>query len=86
MGKYEKLRFGNGDDWIRKDKGLAQRYNIRLHKRGKGNKTTHVELQGYRKVLFSRNQSLIAFDEKQRLRIVLFSAQVNQNVPIKMSD
>ena len=50
VGKYQRLRFGNGADWARQDGTLAKYYNIRLHKKGRGNKTTHVELQGYRKV------------------------------------
>lgn len=50
VGKYQRLQFGNGADWARDDGTLAKHYNIRRHKRGKGNKTTHVELQGFRKV------------------------------------
>lgn len=50
VGKYESLKFGNGADWARNDGTLAKHYNIRRHKRGSGNKVTHVELQGYRKV------------------------------------
>lgn len=50
VGEYLDLRFGNGADWARRDGTLAKYYNIRLHKKGKGNKTTHVELQGYKKV------------------------------------
>ena len=50
VGKYQRLQFGNGADWARQNGNLAKHYNIRLHKKGKGNKTTHVELQGYRKV------------------------------------
>ena len=49
VGKYEKLRFGNGGSWIRPSTKLAQSYNIRRHPEGRG-KITHVELQGYRKV------------------------------------
>jgi len=50
VGKYESLKFGNGADWARNDGTLAKHYNIRRHKRSRGNKVTHVELQGYRKV------------------------------------
>ena len=50
VGKYESLKFGNGADWARNDGNLAKHFNIRRHKRGRGNKVTHVELQGYRKV------------------------------------
>ena len=50
VGKYQRLRFGNGVDWARRNGTLAKRYNIRLYKSGKGNKVTHVELQGYKKV------------------------------------
>ena len=52
-GKYEKLQFGNGGDWIRKDSTLAKYYNIRRHPQGKG-KITHVELQGYKKVVIQK--------------------------------
>lgn len=50
VGKYQRLQFGNGADWARRSGTLAKHYKVCLHKRGKGNKTTHVELQGYRKV------------------------------------
>ena len=50
VGKYQRLQFGNGADFARQDGTLAKYYNICLHKRGSGNKITHVELQGYRKV------------------------------------
>ena len=49
VGKYEKLQFGNGGSWIRKDGSLAKYYNIRRHPVGRG-KITHVELQGFNKV------------------------------------
>ena len=47
VGRYQKLQFGNGADWARKEGTLAKHYNVILHKKGKGNKTTHVELKGY---------------------------------------
>ena len=47
VGKYQRLQFGNGADWARKDGTLAKHYKICLHKKGRGNKITHVELQGY---------------------------------------
>ncbi len=50
QGKYQKLAFGNGGDWARNDGTLAKHYNVLRHKRGKGNKITHVELHGYKKV------------------------------------
>lgn len=36
IGKYEKLQFGNGGSWIRKDGSLAKHYNIRRHPPGRG--------------------------------------------------
>ena len=53
IGKYDKLRFVNGGDWIRKDGSLAKHYNIRRHPPGNG-KITHVELQGYNKVVIQK--------------------------------
>ncbi len=53
VGEYENLQFGNGGDWIRKDGPLAKHYNIRRHPEGRG-KITHVELQGYRKVVIQK--------------------------------
>lgn len=47
VGRYQDLVFGNGASWARKDGTLAKYYKIRLHKRGRGNKTTHVALRGY---------------------------------------
>ena len=52
-GKYAKLQFGNGGDWIRKDGSLAKHYNIRRHPASHG-KITHVELQGYNKVVIQK--------------------------------
>ncbi len=52
-GNYAKLQFGNGGDWIRKDGSLAKHYNIRRHPPGTG-KITHVELQGYNKVVIQK--------------------------------
>ena len=52
-GQYAKLQFGNGGDWIRQDGSLAKHYNIRRHPEGKG-KITHVELQGFRKVVIQK--------------------------------
>lgn len=46
VGKYQRLQFGNGADWARKDGTLASHYKIYLHKKGKGNKITHVQLLG----------------------------------------
>ena len=36
VGKYEKLRFGNGGSWIRTSTKLSQSYNIRRHPEGRG--------------------------------------------------
>lgn len=52
-GKYAKLLFGNGGDWIRKDGPLAKRFNIRRHPEGTG-RITHVELQGFTKVVIQK--------------------------------
>ncbi len=49
VGKYERLKFGNGADWARADGTLAKYYNVLRHKKGKGNKNTHIELHGYKK-------------------------------------
>ena len=49
VGKYEKLKFGNGGSWVRKDGALAAHYNIRLKKGGRGNAIVSVELHGYNK-------------------------------------
>jgi len=48
-GRYSGLRFGNGGSWARDDGPLGKKYNVVRHKRGKGNRTTHVELQGFNK-------------------------------------
>ena len=53
-GRYDRLQFGNGGDWIRKDASLAKRYNIRRHPEGTG-KITHVELQGFKKVVIQKS-------------------------------
>ena len=53
IGKYAKLQFGNGGDWIRKDQSLANHFNIRRHPAGTG-KITHVELQGFKKVVIQK--------------------------------
>ena len=47
VGKYQDLVFGNGASWARKEATLAKHYNVLRHKRGTGNRITHVELQGY---------------------------------------
>ena len=48
VGRYERLRLGNGGSWCRDDGPLAKKYNIRRHKaRGR---ITAVELQGFKKV------------------------------------
>ena len=52
-GPYVRLQFGNGGDWIRQDGSLAKRFNIRRHPEGKG-RITHVELQGFRKVVIQK--------------------------------
>ena len=52
-GRYAKLQFGNGGDWIRQDGSLAKHYNIRRHPAGRG-KITHVELQGFKKVVIQK--------------------------------
>lgn len=48
-GKYSSLIFGNGADWARSDGSLGKRYNIARFKEGKGNRITHVQLQGLNK-------------------------------------
>ena len=35
VGKYQRLIFGNGADWARKDGTLAKYYNVYLHKKRK---------------------------------------------------
>lgn len=49
VGRYSRLQFGNGGSWARKDGPLGKKYNVVRHKEGKGNKITHVELQGFNK-------------------------------------
>ena len=47
VGKYERLRMGNGGSWCREDGGLARRYNIVRHlERGR---IIAVELSGFNK-------------------------------------
>ena len=53
-GKYADLRFGNGGSWIRKDGALSRRYNIRRHPEGTG-RITHVELQGFKKIVIQKS-------------------------------
>ena len=53
VGKYERLKFGNGGDWIRQDGSLSKYFNIRRHPEGRG-KITDIELQGYRKVVIQK--------------------------------
>ena len=48
-GKYSSLVFGNGADWARSDGSLGKQYNIARFKEGKGNRITHVQLQGFNK-------------------------------------
>ena len=48
-GPYKNLKFGNGANWARSDGSLGQKFNVVLHKEGKGNAITAVELQGYNK-------------------------------------
>ena len=48
-GDYEKLKFGNGADFARDDGTLAKYFNVVRHKKGKGNKNTHIQLVGYKK-------------------------------------
>lgn len=47
VGKYQDLVFGNGASWARKEGTLAKHYNVLRLKKGKGNRITHVQLQGY---------------------------------------
>jgi hypothetical protein len=45
VGKYEKLRFGNGGDWCRSDGSLAKKYIIERYK--EGNSIVAVQLFGF---------------------------------------
>ena len=45
VGKYQKLIFGNGGSWTRKDGSLAKHYNVKVYYEGRS--ISHVELQGY---------------------------------------
>ena len=47
VGKYERLRMGNGGSWCRDDGALARRYNIDRCK--KGGRIVSVRLYGYNK-------------------------------------
>ncbi len=47
VGKYERLRLGNGGSWCRDDGSLARVYNIERHK--SGNSIDYVKLHGYKK-------------------------------------
>ncbi len=49
VGRYADLKFGNGADWARRDGALGRKYNVVRHKEGRGNRITHVELQGFNK-------------------------------------
>ena len=53
VGRYAKLQFGNGGDWIRQDGSLAKHYNILRHPAGRG-KITHVQLEGFKKVAIQK--------------------------------
>ena len=52
VGKYERLRLGNGGSWCRDDGPLARKYNIRRNK--SGGKITSVELQGHKKLAIQK--------------------------------
>ncbi len=52
VGRYERLRFGNGADWCRDDSTLAKTYNVVRHKQG--NKIHAIELHGLKKVPISK--------------------------------
>ena len=47
VGRYAGLALGNGAGWSRSDGGIGTAYNVVRHKEGKGNGTTHIELQGF---------------------------------------
>ncbi len=47
VGRYERLRLGNGGSWCRDDGSLAAEYNVRRNKAG--NRIVSVELQGKKK-------------------------------------
>lgn len=47
VGKYERLKMGNGGDWCRDDGSLAKRFNIKRHKAG--NRIVEVSLHGFKK-------------------------------------
>ena len=48
VGKYDRLKMGNGGDWCRRESKLAQIYNVvRNKEEGRGNKIVSVELQGF---------------------------------------
>lgn len=44
VGKYQRLKFGNGGHWIRKSSCLGKMYNI--EKRKKGNKILEIRING----------------------------------------
>ena len=45
VGKYQKLKFGNGGDWCRADGSLAKKFIVERIKNG--NSITAVQLFGY---------------------------------------
>ena len=47
VGRFARLRFGNGGDWCRRDSSLAKTYNVVRRKRN--NAIVAVELQGFNK-------------------------------------
>ena len=63
VGKYERLRLGNGGSWCRADGGLAKRFNIDRHK--EGGRIVYITLHGYNKQPIIKN---IRQDIKEHFR------------------
>ena len=77
VGIYARLETNNGGSWSREDGSLGKIYNVVRHKEGKGNKVTHVELQGYKKVGKERKiSSKIRKEVGKRKCAVLYVSQV----------
>lgn len=73
VGKYDRLKMGNGGDWCRRESKLAQIYNVvRNKEEGRGNKIVSVELQGFNKNPTKRpiNASIIKEIKRQRCVIL----------------
>jgi len=63
VGKYERLRLGNGGSWCRDDGGLAKQFNIYRHK--EGGRIVYIMLHGHNKQPIIKN---IRQDIKEHFR------------------